>query len=297
MKRKRAVSSTATSKAADKLKTFEEFDQVYLDYGSYEIDAAKAEEVSATAKKKKKKTIERKPDPAKKGIKYFDESHQQAVCDYQDAPEEKKKQEIYSNKLYPAFDSLVDNLINVYRFEVTHESKQDLKNECLSFLYQMVHKFDRTRGTKAFSYFNVSAKNWLTIKSKQNSKKVSQHVSIDEPDLLSSHELQVLENFKVILACDEVVSAQEFNDSVENVIKNLEYRALTLTELDCVRAIKYLMDNAQNIDLVNKRAITVYLKELTNLQPKQLSTVMSSIRKKYKEIVSDEQNRIQYKNE
>jgi len=297
MKRKRTVSTT-TSKSIDKQKTFEEFDQVYLDYGAYELDAtAKSEEASSVVKKKKKKTIERKPDPQKKGIKYFDESHQQAVCDYQDAPEEKIKQQIYSTKLYPAFDSLVDNLINVYRFEVANESKQDLKNECLSFLYQMVHKFDRTRGTKAFSYFNVSAKNWLTIKSKQNSKKVSQHVSIDEPDLLSSHELQVLENFKVVLACDEVVSTEEFNSSVENLMRKLEFKALTVTEVDCIRAIKYLLDNAQNIDLVNKRAITVYLKEITNLQPKQLSTVMSSIRKKYKEIVSEEANYIQYRNE
>jgi hypothetical protein len=49
---------------------------------------------------------------------------------------------------------------------------ENMKNECLEFLYGVINKFKPERGSKAFSYFNVVGKNWLTIKSKQNTKAV-----------------------------------------------------------------------------------------------------------------------------
>ena len=38
---------------------------------------------------------------------------------------------------------------------------QTLKLDCVTFLYETLEKFDPARGSKAFSYFNVCAKNFL----------------------------------------------------------------------------------------------------------------------------------------
>ena len=47
---------------------------------------------------------------------------------------------------------------------------QILKSDCVSFLYETLEKFDPSKGSKAFSYFNVVAKNWLIIQSKKRVK-------------------------------------------------------------------------------------------------------------------------------
>ena len=47
------------------------------------------------------------------------------------------------------------------------------------------------------------------------------------------------------------------------------------------RAPKIIGDD---LDFLNKRAVFVYLREMSGLNPKQLTTTMSSIKKKYREI-------------
>ena len=42
-----------------------------------------------------------------------------------------------------------------------------------------------------------------------------------------------------------------------------------------------------NLDFLNKRAVFIYVRDISGLNPKQLSVAMSSIRKHYKEIVKE----------
>ena len=50
----------------------------------------------------------------------------------------------------------------------------------------------------------------------------------------------------------------------------------------------YLAQLLENLDFLNKRAIYVYIREISGLNSKQLSVAMSRIRKHYKAIVHDE---------
>ena len=43
-----------------------------------------------------------------------------------------------------------------------------------------------------------------------------------------------------------------------------------------------------NLDFLNKRAIFVYLREISGLNPKQLSVSISNIRKYYREVVGSD---------
>ena len=187
-------------------------------------------------------------------------------------------------EILPAFDALVENLINVYGFSVMHESKQDLKNECLEFLYTAVGKFNPSKGSKAFSYFNVVAKNWLTIKSKQNAKKVQTYISIDNREDISKEDLEAIENYQVMPSWDEVLSAGDSLQQLNKVIADIEVLAKTENEAICIKAIKNLIENIEEVDLLSKRAILLYIREMTNLNSKQLSIVLSSLKKHYKEV-------------
>ena len=55
----------------------------------------------------------------------------------------------------------------------------------------------------------------------------------------------------------------------------------------CIAAIRQVFENVDNLDFLNKRAIYVYVREISGLTSKQLSVAMSKIRKQYKDIVHD----------
>ena len=133
-----------------------------------------------------KKLIKRKPrGGAKPSEFYFNSDTQAAIVAYKIEQNLNKRNELYLKEILPAFDKLVENLINVYGFQIQYESKADLQSECVEFLYGVITKFDASKGTKAFSYFNVVAKNWLIIKSKQSVRNIHVFTSIDDTEALS----------------------------------------------------------------------------------------------------------------
>lgn len=237
----------------------------------------------------RRKITRRKPGQ-KASLNYFDEKTQQAIVSYQEASEIEGKKKIFVADILPAFDALVENLINVYGFSVMYESKQDLKNECLEFLYTVVGKFNPSKGSKAFSYFNVVAKNWLTIRSRQSSKKVQTYISIDNRDELAKEDVELIENYQVMPSWDDVLSAGNAHEQLEKMVSTIESRVKTENEIVCVKAIKSLITNIEEVDLLSKRAVLLYIREMTNLSSKQLSIVLSSLKKHYKDIKRLEDN-------
>jgi hypothetical protein len=238
-----------------------------------------------------KKKISRRKPGEKSFRNYFDDDTQVAIVNYQKEPDIEKRKKIYVSDIMPAFDTLIENLINVYGFHVMYESKSDLKNECLEFLYGVIGKFNAERGSKAFSYFNVVAKNWLTIKSKQNAKNVQTYVSLDDKDALSSFEMDLIENYSIIPSCEDVVTDEEVKQNLAKMLDELTRRAKTDNESSCVEAITLLVKNIEDIDLLSKRAVMLYIREITGMSSKQLSIVLSSLKKHYRELKKSDEYR------
>ena len=147
---------------------------------------------------------------------YFHQGTHDAIVMYQGEEDEDTKKKIYVEDILPAFNKLVENLIFMHGFAKVHGSYEDLKSDCVSFLYETIHKWDPERGTKAFSYFNVVAKNWLIIQSKKTTKNNRRNVSMDDSTSLSSSDLSIIENFKIAPAQDTIILQRE---SKENMFK------------------------------------------------------------------------------
>ena len=233
-------------------------------------------------KKKQRKKIKRKNEPTL--VNYFTDKTQEQIIIYQKEADTEKKKKIYVKEILPAFDSLVENLINVYGFTVMYESKQDLKHECLQFLYTAVDKFNAEKGSKAFSYFNVVAKNWLTIKSKQNMKRVQSYISIDDRENLSKEDLEQIETHHFHPGFEESLTAVNTHDYLSKLVVAIEDKTKTDNEKMVVNAIKVLINNLEDVDLLSKRAILLYVRELTTLSSKQLSIVLSSLKRYYRDV-------------
>ncbi len=234
---------------------------------------------------KKRKIIRRKP--GQKRNMYFTKDTQASIEEYQQEPDRSKREQIYKKDIAPAFEQLAESLIYVYGFNSPYETVTSMKVDCVAFLYETIHKWDPARGTKAFSYFNVVAKNWLIIRCRNAKKNYHRHVSMSEMSNLSSRDKSTIANYQVIPGPDVIMERKNFKNELAQVIKELEGRVKKQNEVLCVEAIKTVFANVDNLDFLNKRAIYVYIREISGLNSKQLSVAMSKIRKHYKAIISE----------
>lgn len=231
----------------------------------------------------KKKITRRKPGTGP-SVYYFTDDTQKAIIEFAQTNDQEEKKGIYTTRIYPAFKALVENLINVYGFQVQYESKEDLRNECVEFLFGVIKKFDPTRGTRAFAYFNVVAKHWLTIKAKQNTKSSQIFTSLDDPHTLTVAELEAIESYRFLPSPDETGASEYELQKIKELMNNLAASAKTEQEKNCMEAILTLFKDAENLDIISKRGVMVYIRSLTSLSPKQLSVVLSSLKKQYKNL-------------
>ena len=81
-----------------------------------------------------KKTIVRRKPGTAPGVQYFTMDHHNAIVEYNSTTDPAKRKEIYDAGIYPAFRELLRNLINNYKFRVSHEDSTGLQHEGIAFL-------------------------------------------------------------------------------------------------------------------------------------------------------------------
>jgi hypothetical protein len=217
------------------------------------------------------------------GVLYFNADTQSAIEQYQKTDDLNERENICRERILPAFEKLAENLIMIHDFSRScEESYVQLKHECVAFLVETIFKYDPTRGTKAFSYFNVVAKNWLIIRSQQTSKRNKRQISIDDRDALSMQHKKMIENHSVVPSSDDVMIENERRDQIVKLLFSIKQLLKNEHEIVCMNAIINIFNSHDEMELLNKRAILVYIRDMSNLSGKQLTAAMSQIRKHYK---------------
>lgn len=217
---------------------------------------------------------------------YFHAGTHDAIVRFQNEKDDNERETIYVQEILPAFDKLVENLIFIQGFNISHGNFDDLKSDCVTFLFETLKKFDASRGTKAFSYFNVVAKNWLIVKNRQRAKSAKRMCSIDDKDAINEIELLDLENYTVDQNQDANLIKEDATISIFMLLEDIRCDMTCENEIKCIEAIRKIFNEIEDVEILNKRAIFVYVRDITGLTPKQLSIAMSSIRKKYKELMT-----------
>lgn len=251
--------------------------------------------MTTTPKVKIKRTRQQKPltpeaEKARQDRMYFNAKTQAAIVAYQQAKAASNKKEcdkLYVTEILPAFEKLVENLINIHKFTSLHDTYIELKNDCIVFLFETLGKFDGNRGTNAFSYFNVVAKNWLIIKTKQKSQRIKRTASLDDPDSLSANENKLIEEHCTVQSQETVMEQENSAQGVVSLLYEIRTKVKSENELACINSIITIFENIDDIDLLNKSALLLYMRELSGLSPKQLTTSMQNIKKQYKKFKID----------
>jgi len=225
----------------------------------------------------------KKSKPKKKRKMYFGKDAHAAIVEYQQANEREKKHKIYEEKIKNSFEKLAENLIYMHNFSQGKDHFHILKSDTVSFLYEILEKFDPSKGSKAFSYFNVCAKNYLIIQSKKRFKNKVRHVSIHDENLSLNQKYQI-ERYQVEPSPEDRMMDMESSQLQKNLILKIKEKLTNKNEIACIDATITLFDNVDELDFLNKRALFVYLREISGLNAKQLSVAMLNIRKHYREI-------------
>ena len=229
---------------------------------------------------KGRKKIRRKPGTPRN--MYFTKETGESIVKYCQEEDLDKKKKIYEKEILPAFDKLAENLIFVYRFKSPYMTTEELKVDCVSFMFETLHKWDPSRGTKAFSYFNVVAKNWFIINTRKHLKRRNRHVSIDDPHGMSSSQKSMFEDYDYVPPADEIMIKAQNKKEILMLLEDMRVKLTNENELKCLHAIETLFASIEELELLNKRAVLVYIREISGLDKKYLSKSMSVIRRHYR---------------
>lgn len=215
---------------------------------------------------------------------YFNYETQEAIVKFQTLVDKRQREDLYVNTILPAFKKLVENLINIHKFVGLHDSYDDLKNDCVNFLFETIIKFDSTRGTNAFSYFNVVAKNWLIIRTKQKSNYVKKNISLDDTDSMSNSDIELIEGHNSSQSNDSILENFKNPEETIRLLHKIRNELRSETELLTINSVITIFENIDDIDFLNKSAVMLYMRELSGLNPKQLTNCLQNIKKHYKMI-------------
>ena len=245
--------------------------------------------------KKGRKRIKRRP--GQKSVMYFTKETEVSILKFLTSEDQKERETVYATEILPAMKKLVESLIYVYKFNSPLMNTHELIDEGCFFLYKTLHKWDPARGSKAFSYFNVVAKNFLINTTNSHRKKYYKHVYLDEINTEGNHlsyAAKLVAKFNELPSTEELIINSERR--AENVARVKKIRDFLHDDRDLITisAVERLFDAANDLDFFNKQSIYVYLCEISGLEKKQLVKSMSKIRKIYARLVVEEKESESY---
>ncbi len=212
---------------------------------------------------------------------YFTEVHEEAIVKYAQTKDIKVRTELYVVYIQPAFNELVDKIVFTYKFS-TLPNIDLLRDECKIWLTTILDKFDPAKGSKAFSYFSVITKNWFIHKIKKNSQQNRREIQFEDLSKDLEHGYLSTQN-----TYDKKREEREFWEHLWEQIEFWSQGNLRTNERKVLEAIKILLQNSDNIEIFNKKAIYLYLREITGLNTKQIVNNLNKMRAKYSDFKKD----------
>jgi len=219
---------------------------------------------------------------------YFKKEHEDAIVKYAENKDVEIRTELYVTLISPVFDELITNIIYTYKFH-TLPNVDTLKEECKIWLTTILDKFDKNKGSKAFNYFTVVIRNWFIQKAKRNSKMIRREQS-------STNISQKIEEkyFSTENPYEEERERSEFflalGKEMDSWDKGHRARSLRENDLKVIDAIRTVFKDVEQLEIYTKKGTYTYLREITNLNTKQVTRSLKKFKERYAKFKSDWDN-------
>lgn len=218
--------------------------------------------------------------PRKKSTKnyYFTSDVDVAIKLLNTTGDQLERDRIYCQEIKPAFEKLVENIIHTFKFYYTDgQSIKDLQHEVVSFLVEKLPKFTSDKG-KAFSYFSIVAKNYLILSNNKNFKKLVENEQLDIAGDKSSALVVEEEGQPIDYFVQEMIGY--FDDNLEKIYPKRSEQAV-------VGAVMELFKRKETLEIFNKKALYIYIREMTNANTQYITKVVKSLKDKYVKMYND----------
>ena len=214
---------------------------------------------------------------------YFTKVHEDAIIRYVLTDSKEEKTKLYIEYIQPAFNEMVEKIVYTYKF-TTLPNIESLKDDCKIWLTTILDKYNPNRNSKAFSYFSVITKNWFIGNIKKNKKALTREVSYES--LIDETGLDMIDRVEENLY-EKKREEQEFLYLLNDKMKIWEQEALKEKEKRVVQAINILFESVDDIEIFNKKAIYLYMREITGLNTKQIVSALTKVKIKYRKFKSE----------
>jgi len=203
---------------------------------------------------------------------YFTEDTEAAILEYVRSTDSKEKNEIFKNRMNKTFKELIDNVVQVYKLGKLPNIAL-LKEDCLLYLISVLHKFDQSRESAAFTYFTVVTKHWFFFQHKKFNKQKIEECNIDDV-----HTIEEVENIASFNDYEFLRESAEFRYSF---LKELNEYKTKFSENDktlkVIYALIYIYEHIDDIDWLSKKGVYVYLREISGLETKEISSCIKKL--------------------
>jgi hypothetical protein len=206
---------------------------------------------------------------------YFTKVHENAIVQYAISDDRAERTQLYIMHIQPALNEMVDKIVYTYKF-TSLPNIEYLKNDCKIWLTTILGKYDPNRGSSAFSYFSVITKNWFIHKVKKTSLQRRRETNYEDLFKDIQSEKMVVQN-----EYETGRELMEFWKNFYSEMQSWDTGHLKENEKKVLEAIKILFESVDDIEIFNKKAIYLYLRELTGLNTKQVVNNLKKLREKY----------------
>jgi len=196
---------------------------------------------------------------------YFTQDTEDAIVEYLACTDQVERNRIYNDRIEYGFYKLSENIIHTFKFYYTDtDTIEELKHEVITFLLEKLHLYKPEKG-KAFSYFGTIAKRYLIVYNENNYKKLQEKVDVDESD--------------------------EENTFMDQYIRYIDKYLFKLfpkkQDAQTADAIVELFRKRETLEIFNKKALYIYIREITDVSTPQITKIIKKLKLIYVQLYNE----------
>ena len=213
---------------------------------------------------------------------YFTPDTDLAIKEYLATSNQDERDEIFKERIHYPFYKLAENLIHTFKFYYTEvDDLEDLKHEVIVFLLEKLDYFKPERGSKAFSYFSIVGKNYLILYNNSNYQKKKQKVDVLKAD----------EDDGVLHQLGRDERKEDIKEFMDYLTEYIDKHMFTIFKKDKDRkvcdAINILFKRRENLEIFNKKALYIYIREMTDVDTPIITKVTKKLKTIYKTLYNE----------
>ena len=209
---------------------------------------------------------------------YFTKDTEDAIIRFNKEEDIDKRNHIYETEIQRSFEKLVENVFNTFKFSYFDTGPLEVQKETLSHLVANIHKFESGKG-KAFSYFSIVAKNYLIFNNNSNYKRYNQQVDINEDPDTHTIKLQAPDTYQ-----KDIENAEFIEMMVNYWDANIKEIFPKQRDLKIAEAVVELFRNSDRLDYFNKKALYLYIREISSCKTQQITRIVNKMKEYQKKI-------------